>query len=204
MADISIRVPTVEEYLEEIDKLCQDLFERTRSFTPMYPMVFVLVCQKTQKIGHIITPEKQNKTVHEGIVLATWPDKIVERGTVNKDGIRLTRCEVLKSECRLGDRVLFHHYAGCPPPDPYDKDRFRFVRERDWQETNQGGIYAKVNYDEAELSPIDGVIDLVHEAVPEAGLGYYDTAIASLLRAKIADKFLVVERDTHSVTLSGR
>lgn len=190
---------SVEERLAMIDTLSEALFSANKQFVPLYPWVFVLVCAKEQRIGSLILPEKQNKTVHEGIVLATWNNKLVERGIVHKDGQRLTRCEMLRSEFIPGDRVLFHHYAGAPVPG-YDVDRFRVVRECDWQESKQGGIFMKMTVDEDQTKPLKQLQELlgpfIQDALTEEEL--------SMLAAKIEDRFLVLDRLAPSVTLSGR
>jgi len=193
---------TVEDRVAQIDVLCQSLFEHNRMIVPMYPWCLVLVCSKAQKIGLIHTPDKQNKTVHEGIVLATWSDKVVSRGTTHQNGVRVERDEVLHSEMNLGDRVLFHHFAGAPVPG-WNPDRFRLVKERDWEAQNIGGIFAKLQINEDLTRPLEQLIELVHDATPEEGLAYYDSKMASLLKAQIEDRFLVVDRASGSVTLSG-
>jgi co-chaperonin GroES (HSP10) len=188
--------------LKLIDVLCEGLFKENKMFTPLFPWVFVLVCKKAQKVGHIFLPEKQNKVAHEGIVLATWNQKLMERGTITKEGVRMTRCEVLHSEMQLGDRVLFHHWAGKPVPG-YDTDRFRVVRETHWSDTKDGGIFAKINIEDASTQPLEQLIGMVQEAMPEEGLAYYDSKMAALLKAKVDDRFVVVDRESGSVTLSG-
>ena len=194
----SIHDLSVDEKLALIDDLCEDLFKENQAFIPMYPMVFVLVCQKAQKVGSIFLPDKQNKTVHEGIVLATWNDKEVQRGITHYEGRKVTRHEILHSELSLGDRVLFQHWAGCPAPG-YDADRFRLVRERDWEESKQGGIFAKVKYDADVTKPLELLMEMIDSAIdPNKEIP------SSLLKAKIEDRFLVVDREAASVTLSGR
>ena len=66
----------VDERREEIlDLMAQELFaSSSRRFVPMFPWVFVRVLPKRQTLssGLILPPYEQNKTIHEGIVLATW------------------------------------------------------------------------------------------------------------------------------------
>ena len=190
----------VEDKLELIDRLSQELFEENRVFVPIYPWVFVMICKKEQQIGHIIAPEnRQNKTVWEGIVLATWHSRTVERGYTHKNGARYLRCEVQKSEITPGERVVFPHWAGLPIPG-YDVDRFRVVREVDLNKDG-GIIYGRVDTFPVETKVVDDLIDMMEETFnPE----WLDELGRALLRAKIEDRFVVVDRDTHSITLSGR
>ena len=190
------QTPTTNERLEIIDRQCEALFHENRMFTPMYPWVFILVCEKEQQVGHIILPGKQNKTVHEGIVLATWKDKEVDRGITHYDGRKVTRHEILHSDMTLGDHVIFHHWAGLPAPG-YDADRFRVVRERDWKETEQGGIFGKIEYADAQTAPIAQILEMIQNAT-----GDWDAS--RLVTSQIDDKFVVVDRESKSVTLSGR
>ena len=191
---------SVEEKLAEIDRLCEELFIENRVFTPIYPWCFVLVCQKEQKIGHIIAPsDRQNKTVWEGIVLATWNSRTVERGYVNQDGARRTRCVVEKSAIVPGERVVFPHWAGAPVPG-FDRDRFRVVREVDLAKDG-GIIYGKIETFPANTAAVEDLIDMVQAAFDHEWL---DEQGRSLLRAKIDDQFVVADRATDSVTLSGR
>jgi co-chaperonin GroES (HSP10) len=57
-----------------IDEMVQTLFQASeKRFVPHYPWVFVRVLQKEQQTaGGLVLPEPQNKTSHEGVVLATW------------------------------------------------------------------------------------------------------------------------------------
>jgi co-chaperonin GroES (HSP10) len=171
-----------EERVAKIDEMCQELFAANTMFTPIYPWIFVMVCQKAQQVGGIYLPEKQNKTAHEGIVLATWKEKLI--------GGRGEYVSV-RSEMRLGDRVTFHHFAGQPIPG-YDSDRFRVVKERDWKE--EGGIFGRIDYADADTKPI--------EQLQRVLLDKANIKIAELM-GKIGDRFLVVDREAGSVTLSG-
>jgi len=198
--------PTTKERLEIIDRQVEALLHENQMFTPMYPWVFVLVCQKEQQVGHIILPGKQNKTVHEGIVLATWRDKEVDRGITHVDGRKVTRHEILHSQMKLGDRVVFHHFAGQPVPG-FDADRFRVVRELDWREDQQGGIFAKIEYAEDRTKPTAELIASFESwlASTQSECAQEDLEAARIaLQDKIDDRFVVVDREAKSVTLSGR
>jgi len=195
-------VVTLEEKLEEIDRLSQELFREHRLFTPLYPWVFVLVCKKTQQVGHIILPDKQNKTVWEGIVLATWGQKIFERGIVNKDGVRQTRCEIVRSEFGPGQRVVFPHWAGQPVPG-FNEERFRVVREHGDDKT-QGVIYGWIDVQPGMTKPVQDLLQLVAQAHTGEPWPALDPKEARLLEENVEDRFVVVDRETNSVTLSGR
>jgi len=198
--------PNTKERLEIIDRQVEALLHENQMFTPMFPWVFVLVCQKEQQVGHIILPGKQNKTVHEGIVLSTWRDKEVDRGITHYDGHKVTRHEILHSDLKLGDRVCFHHFAGQPVPG-FDADRFRVVRERDWSAASEGGIFAKINYAGNKTKPTADLIDLFESwlASVKSETAQEDLEAARVdLQNQIDDKFVVVDREAHSVTLSGR
>ena len=182
-----------EERLAKIDGLCQELYEANTMFTPLYPWVFVLVCQKAHQVGGIYVPEKQNKPMHEGIVLATWRDKVFERRVATSDGKHATRFETKRSEMMLGDHVAFHHSAGQPAWG-YDPARFRAVRECDWDmQTHGGGIVGRIEYADAK-APL--------ELLQQVLLDKADIKIAELMR-KIEDRFVIVDREAGSVTLSG-
>lgn len=196
-----VKTLTLDEKMETIDRLSQEMLEENKVFTPLYPWVFLLVCTKQQKVGSIILPEKQNKVVHEGIVLATWREKLVERGTVNKDGVKLTRIEVKRSELAPGDRVLFHHFAGRPVYG-YDSERFRVVKEIDWNYAQEGGIFARIDVHDRQTRAVADLVGMIQEFTVSAGA--WTKEEQALLEAKIEDQFVVVDRETQSVTLSGR
>src|ERR1039458_7804280 len=143
---------TTAQRLMQIDELVEQLFQANTMFTPLYPWIFVMVCRKAQKVGLIYTPDVQNKVVHEGIVLAIWRDKYLEK-TTTKDGIKHTHFETLRSELQLGNRVVFQHFAGKPVPG-FDTDRFRVVKERDWHATNEGGIFARIEFADDHTKPL--------------------------------------------------
>lgn len=203
MADMAIRQTTLEEKLAEIDKLCQEVLTENRVFIPMYPWVFVLVCKKEQKVGSIWTPDnKQNKPTHEGIVLATWQSKTVERGHMTRDGVRLTRCEVLHSDLRPGDRVLFPHWAGKPVPG-YDTDRFRVVRETNWSFGQDGGIFARIEIHDEWTKPVRDMLEMIGQTHTGKAWPALAPEETRLLEEQIGDRYVVVDREVGSLTLSG-
>lgn len=182
------------------DTLQELIYRAHREFTPMYPLVLVLVLRKQQvRASGIALPDsQQNKPMHEGIVLATWNSKLVERGTINKDGERLTRVEVLHSQLKPGDHVLFHHWAGMPIHG-FDDQRFRVVREEAWHETQQGGIVGVLHYSDKENEPLEAI---ANELIGSDHAGYSLTEWA-LTKSKIRDRYIVIDKETSAVTLSG-
>jgi co-chaperonin GroES (HSP10) len=190
----------LDQQMSLLDSLQELIYKGHREFTPMYPLVLVLVLRKQQvRASGIALPDsQQNKPMHEGIVLTTWDKKIVERGTVNKDGERLTRCEVLHSQLKPGDHVLFHHWAGMPIHG-FDDQRFRVVREEAWHETQQGGIVGVLHYSDKENEPLEAIAD---ELIGSDHAGYSLTEWA-LTKSKIRDRYIVIDKETSAVTLSG-
>ena len=87
------------------------------------------------------------------------------------------------------DRKINGYFIHIPG---YDSDRFRVVKERDWKE--EGGIFGRIDYADADTKPI--------EQLQQVLLDKADIKIAELM-GKIGDRFLVVDREAGSVTLSG-
>lgn len=169
---------------EQIDALALRQYEeKNRKFTPLYPWVFVRVLPKeqTMKSGIILPAIEQNKTVHEAIVLAVWQPKYVKGNQ-------------LVSSFSPGDHVLLPHWAGLPV-EGFSAKHYRVVKEEGWRETQDGGIFARVDYDEER--PVFRLRDLlVGENLPE-------DMVEHLVRVLEA-RFLLVDREGQSVTLSGR
>jgi co-chaperonin GroES (HSP10) len=161
----------------------------------MYPLVLVLVLRKQQmrKSGIVLAEHEQNKPMYEGIVLATWNEKWITVGTERHNGEKLTKTKLLKSELTPGDHVIFHHWAGMPIHG-FDDTRFRVVRERDWHETQQGGIIGTIEYSEPQNDPLQTLI----QEIAATNEGEWP-----LVAAKLRDRFVVVDRETSAVTLSG-
>lgn len=129
-------------------------------------------------------PAVQNKTVHEGIVLATWQPFINVKGH--------------KKECNLmpGDHVLFPHFSGVPI-EGYSNMLYRVIRSEDWKENEQGGIFAKVEYDSpTPILTLQQVINGFYSAK-------HDFSTLELAEA-IERRFLLLDKEATSVTLSGR
>lgn len=182
----------VEEKEQLLDRLTQELYQAHRGFAPKFPWVFVRVLKKEQERGGIILPDsEQNKPVHEAIVLAVWPSFIESK---TKNGHRITVYK--ESELSPGDHVLLPHYAGLPVRG-FKEQQYRIVKELGWDASVDGGIFATVGYSEPDHKPAEKLRKLLLNAM---GTGF---ELEDLL-AKIQEQFLLVDRDAHSVTLSGR
>jgi co-chaperonin GroES (HSP10) len=148
----------------------------------MYPWVFVRVLPREQvrKSGIILPDIDQNKTVLEGIVLSTWAEHELPNGTK------------VRSECALGDHVLFPHWTGLPIIGFKDK-HYRIVREVNWA-ADQGGIFAKVEYGQKQM------LETELKAVLKSSEGEtYEGLIEKLM-----ERFIFIDVKQQSVTLSGR
>lgn len=203
MADLGIRTVTLEEKMEEIDKLVAEVYQENRVFTPLYPFVFVLCCSKDQKVGSIYTPQKQNKPAWEGIVLATWGEKIFERGNVDQNGVRVTRCEVKRSELKPGDWIVFPHWAGSGREVyGYDSDRFRLVSEG--QGTYGSEVLGTLSIQDRMTKPTRELLEMAAAAHTGREWPALGPEEAALLEAKVEERFMVLERELAGITLSGR
>ncbi len=131
----------------------------------------------------------------EGVVLATWLPKSFETSKVSEDGTRHTRVKVLHSEFSQGDHVLFPHWCGAPIPG-YDPKHYRVVKEWEFDFSKDGGIIGIVNHELPDDNPRGTLESILSENLPPT--------IAGALSHKINDKLLLVDRDKHSLTLSGR
>lgn len=190
---------TTREKEEQLDAYAQDLYEgATRTVTPMYPWVFVRVLPRAQTTrSGLILPEKdQNKAVHEGIVLATWKTKktfsfeqcdICQSVTVATD--------FHESDLKPGDHVLFPHWAGLPVSG-FDERNYRLVKEEAWDKSKEGGIFATIEYDEAATHPVAEMTEMIDEF-----LTTFEGP--STLAEQIYERFILVDRQRQSVTLSG-
>lgn len=84
---------------------------------------------------------KQNKPLLEGIVLVTWKP---HWSRFKKPG-KATEEEIWReSEFKLGDRVLYPHFAGLPV-NFLDEKKYRLIRE--WTFDELGGCFGIVKYD---------------------------------------------------------
>lgn len=234
----------VEAKEREINKLAQELYQANRTFRPCYPWIFLRILPKTQKVGSIYTPEhEQNKTIHEGIVIATWQPFTKEVGYVRQASaddpiplqlkgfsntyavahgtVKMTRTIEKKSQFKIGDHVLIPHWSGQPITG-FDSKYYRVVKEEEWDEKKEGGIFAVVDYSPVVESAREKLRQLLVEveesneyaqahqeacgaegdAAPDHG--YVMGQLSALVAAKIEAQFLLVDREASSVTLSGR
>jgi co-chaperonin GroES (HSP10) len=175
---------------EQVQALTEMLYAtHSRRFVPRYPWVFVRVISKEQVYKGVIhlPASEQNKVNHEGIVLATW------KPIVKYDGeLAWQKC----SELKPGDRVLFPHWAGLPIVKEFKDTQYRIVKECEWLQSQEGGIFATVEYPERERSPSHKLREILNSS--------YCQGNKELIAECIEEQFLLVDRDEQSVTLSGR
>lgn len=201
-SDIEIKAAplTVQQKEEQLAKLAQELYEEIRYVRPMYPWVLVRVLDREQKIGSIHIPQgtKQNKPVLEGIVLATWATNIKCIRAPEPHGAFVE----ITSELEPGQHVLFPHWAGVPVVG-FAEDKYRLVKERDWGKDNEGGVLGVVEYGDAACMPIATLKGMLAELYPadEAVGGH---AAAEVAADRIETRFVLIDQNQKSVTLSGK
>lgn len=181
---------SVEEIEAEINTDAQELFQRQRMFRPLWPWVFIYCLPREQKVGSIVLPEhEQNKTVHEGIVLATWQSfwrRTKRQGPYTEGG----RSSAYQESALLpGDHVLFPHWAGVPISG-YDTGKYRVVREE-----GEGCIQGVIEYADEPITE-----KLAEELRSFAS----ENMTCAEAAAKLEERFLLVDRKASSVTISGR
>lgn len=187
-----------------MNTLAQEIWNDTcPGFRPNYPWVVVRVLPKEQKRGDIILPDiDQNKTIHEGIVLATWrpfkrnikpriePEAVERARALGSDWVlrHLSLEEQLTSDLVPGDHVIFPHWVGMNIEGTSEK-HYRLIRERGWSETEGGGIIAKLEYDVDTRDVLNAIV--------------HDSSFA-LMCTNIMDRFELVDKQRQCVTISGR
>lgn len=173
--------------MKDVNELAQRVYQESgRAFRPLFPWCFlaVLTKEQTTKAGLVLPQIEQNKTVHEAIVLATWaPGEYYVKG---KKAYR-------ESTFKPGDHVLFPHWAGMPI-EGFEEKHFRVVKEEEWSPSGEGGIFAKVEY--------DGMRNENRLTLAKIHAEYADSPGDMI--AEIEYRFLLIDRDKQSVTLSGR
>ncbi len=138
----------LEKLEAQFSSLAQEIYELgERRILPTAPWILIRTVPKEQKIGHIILSEnagskEQNKTLHEGIVLATWKPFVQEYVAFESNGEKYYKS--MQSEFELGDRVLYPHFAGLPV-NFLDDRKYRLVREV--TDDALGGVLCKVHYE---------------------------------------------------------
>jgi co-chaperonin GroES (HSP10) len=183
---------TTQEQEDQLSTLAQELFNSgERAFTPMYPWVLVRTLQRDGFYkGLIALPEhEQNKVTHEGIVVATWKPRLVEKGTKQSspDGKVLTKATIQKSQLVIGQHVLYPHWAG-QPAFGFSPALYRLVKECDWEAHKDGGIVGVIEYDDAEDSVMGQLTNI---------LGIDEEGIA--LAHRILDKFCMIDKDRKAI-----
>jgi co-chaperonin GroES (HSP10) len=171
----------------QIDDLINQQYQESAvSILPLFPWVLLRVCKKEQERNGIWLPDSiQNKTLHEGIVLSTWqPCQRIQNGhTIN-----------LSSELQRGDHVLFSHFAGVPLEGR--GSGYRLVKECAWAADKEGGIITTVEYKEQHTGPVEKLGKLIADWGAEE--------FAQEILKIVTKHFILVDKNTPSVTLSGR
>lgn len=165
---------------QQLQDLALSTFKDTqKQFQPCYPWILIRVLPKSQLYkGVLILPEKQNKVTHEAIVLVTWKPRM------KMQKIQNTLCEKEeKSEFTAGDYIMIPHWAGLPVTG-LDEDLYRIIRESDihgWLDIEEIPIQDKLKH----------LLD-------------HESHMANSYVAKtISDRFVLVDKQQKSVTLSG-
>jgi co-chaperonin GroES (HSP10) len=190
---------SLEERENEIDELVQGLYQSsTRQFVPRYPWILCRILQKEHvtRGGIVLPATDQHKPMLEAIVLVTWRPFTQERGKVLENGRKFSRTVVKQSQFEPGQHVLLPHWAGLPHYGLNDQ-RYRYVKEEDWQEDKDGGIVAFVDYEDKANAPNAVLREMLADGIIE------DQEVLAVLAAKIEQRFLLVDREAKSVTLSG-
>lgn len=195
----------VQVLLDDLSEKTQALYQHAcRSLTPRRDWVLLRVLEREQvtKGGIIVPGFEQNKPLHEGIILATWEPWTEERTTRDEEGRTVVRVIHHRSELKAGDHVLFDHWAGVPVlSDSKINCNFRLVKEPD--DPNLGSIKAVVEYSEKDERPHEIMTELLREMNIDVNSREFDQ-MCRLAAARIEDRFLLVDRDQQSITLSGR
>lgn len=191
---------TQREREQALDTFAQHVFKQNKSaFQPMYPWVLVRVLPKSQDYkGLLVLPEKQNKTLHEGVVLVTWKPKLF----LHKHGE-----EVRMSGFVPGERVMFPHFAGLPIPG-LDESNYRIVKEEPTYDRNgkliDNGdtIFAKLK-DNGEDPKEALVVALQRLVLWGLELRVLDTAACNHIADIILKRFILIDREQQAITMSG-
>ena len=193
---------TLEEKQGLLDELAEAIYKDHRELRPMFPWVFVLVLRREQKVGSIVLPEhEQHKVTHEGVVLATWSPYTHESTKRTKDGAEYTQLVMRKSALKTGDHVIFPHWAGLPLSG-FDSSRFRVIKEEAWAPDKEGGAFAVVDYSPIEENAKAQLMLMIEHMLsePEKRLD----SMSRLLTEAIVDRFVMIDREEGSVTVSGK
>lgn len=124
----------------------------------------------------------------------------VARVVYTPEPVRKLRRE---SALKPGDHVLFPHWAGVPI-EGYSRKHYRVVKEEGWKETQDGGIFAHVEYTPANTTPEEELKKLlIADQLLVMFVRMREADIDSLVEL-ISKRFLLIDRDAKSITLSGR
>jgi co-chaperonin GroES (HSP10) len=165
-------------------------------------LIRVLDREQTTAGGIVLPRAEQNKPMWEGIVLATWAPWTEEKIIRDADGKTHVRVIQHTSELERGDHVLIDHWAGVPVEGDSKIDtKFRLVKEAD--DPNLGGVKAIVEYAEKSTRPHEIITELLSQVDLDVNSAEFES-LCRLAASKIEDRFILVDRDRQSVTMSGR
>lgn len=190
----------------KLDKLALELYKKHDFVVvPRYPWVVVRVLPREQVVGGIILSEnKQNKPVLEGIVLRTWEPwtKKVNDSSFPELGGTKEIAIPMKSNFVIGDHIIFQHWTGLPLPGVHE-NIYRMVPERDSYSGESGPIYAKLEYQrESSSEKLTGLIQSLIHYIKEDKLS--EERLVTLFEDKMHEHFDIVRKITGSRTISGR
>ena len=187
-----------------LNRLVLEMYERReRKIVPKFPWVFVRTLKREMLYsGKVILPERQNKVMLEGIVLATWMS--APRRFYNVNSKQWEHPELYRSELQPGEHVLFPHFAGMPAPG-YDPADYRLIKECNWLATNEGGISAVLDYDKKERTAetLKAILIELMLHMPHAVIGTSDLSIKETIDA-LLERFILVDKQSACATTSGR
>ena len=179
-----------------------DKFYSTRAVNlrPLPPYVLVRALPKSQKVGSLWLPDKQNKVIHEGIVLATFkPYWRVLHGTAQHDGEDYDEQILVQPSVKVGDLILFQHFEGIPVEHvifrtPYFKTQtYILVGDDPNKEAGRRGIIGVLEEAQEETSVL---LAKVLEENADANL--------EVIVDAIIERFVISPIEETSRTTSGR
>jgi hypothetical protein len=188
----------VQEKERELDRLAMDLYEKHEAqFTPTHPWVLVRVMPREQFTGLLWLPDtKQNKPIHEGIVLTTW-EPFTKHWREKHNGEWIDCQAEISTDFKAGDHVTYHWSSGMPVPGMSEK-MYRLVPEHTRAHRgidSNGIIFGKLNYPQEAIK--EQLFALLHD---ECAYGTNDKEVVN----KILAKFDVVRKtNLYSRTTSG-
>lgn len=147
-------MPTIREQISEVVE--RAYAENNIVVKPFYPNVLVRVLPRAQRSGSglLHLPDKQNKVLIEGVVLATFKpfyqvfktERVGEKETVTR--------VLVEPQSRIGDHVMFKHWLGAPLEKWVDGYEYRLVSENEFE--------SRLDYEKHEALT-NWVTDVLHD-----------------------------------------